>query len=81
MVVSIDYLSRYAALSGRSGIDAYEIRDRSIIVRFKHAGAYVYSYDMPGADEVEEMKRLAIAGKDLSTYISRNVRRRYAKKL
>ena len=71
----------YKDLSGRSGIEAYEIRDRSIVVRFKHAGAYVYNYDSPGAEEVEMMKHLAEQGKDLSTYISQKVRRRYAKKL
>jgi hypothetical protein len=74
-------MTPYKDLSGRSGIEAYEIRDRSIVVRFKHAGAYVYNYENPGAEEVEIMKRLAQQGQDLSTYISQKVRRRYAKKL
>jgi hypothetical protein len=74
-------MTPYKDLSGRSGIEAYEIRDRSIVVRFKHAGSYVYNYDNPGPEEVEVMKRLAQQGRDLSTYISQKVRRRYAKKL
>ena len=75
------YMTPYKDLSGRSGIEAYEIRERSIVVRFKHAGAYVYSYDSPGPEEVETMKRLATSGRDLSTFISQKVKRRYAKKL
>jgi hypothetical protein len=74
-------MTPYKDLSGRSGIEAYEIRERSIVIRFKHAGSYIYNYDNPGAEEVEHMKRLALSGKDLSTYISQTVTRRYAKKL
>jgi hypothetical protein len=74
-------MTPYKDISGRSGVDAYEIRDRSIVVRFRHAGTYLYNYDQPGAEHVEAMKRLAAQGQELSTYISRNVKRRYAKKL
>ncbi len=74
-------MTSYKDLSGRSGIDAYEIRGRSIIVRFKHAGAYLYNYENPGLEEVEMMKRLAEQGRGLATYISQRVKRRYAKKL
>jgi hypothetical protein len=74
-------MTPYKDLTGRSGIEAYEIRERSIVIRFKHAGSYIYNYDNPGPEEVEHMKRLALSGKDLSTYISQKVRRRYAKKL
>jgi hypothetical protein len=68
-------------LNGSSGIAAYEIRDRSIVVEFKHGGRYVYDYDIPGRKEVEEMKVCALEGRGLTTYINRNVRRRYAAKL
>jgi hypothetical protein len=74
-------MTPYKDLSGRSGIEAYEIRDRSIAIRFKYGGVYVYDYNIPGRDAVEEMKRLAQQGRDLSAYISRNVRRQYARKL
>ena len=74
-------MTRYKNLSGKSGIDSYEIRDRSIVIKFRYAGRYLYSYDRPGEEQVEEMKRLAIAGLGLSTYISRVVKKRFAKKL
>ena len=74
-------MQRYKNLSGKSVIRAYEIYDKSIIIEFRHAGKYVYNYDQPGREHVEEMKRLAVEGKGLSTYISQNVRKQFAKKL
>lgn len=74
-------MTPYKDLAGSSGVESYEIRDRSIVVRFKYAGSYIYNYDSPGVDEVETMKKLAQQGSGLSSYISRNVKRRYAKKL
>ena len=72
---------RYKNLSGKSGVDSYEIREKSIVVKFRYAGKYLYNYDRPGKEQVEEMKRMAIAGLGLSTYISRNVKKTFAKKL
>ena len=74
-------MTPYRNLSGKSGVAAYEIRDQSIVIEFRYDGGYIYNYDEPGRVHVEEMKRLAVAGKDLSTYISKNVKKRYAKKL
>jgi hypothetical protein len=73
-------MTPYRNLSGSSGIVAFEIRDRSIVVEFKHGGRYVYDYDIPGMKEVEEMKRLASEGRGLATYINQNVRQRFARK-
>jgi hypothetical protein len=74
-------VQRYKNLSGKSVIRAYEIYDKSIVIEFRHAGKYVYNYDRPGREHVEEMKRLAVEGGGLSTYISQNVRKLFAKKL
>lgn len=74
-------MTLYRNLNGSSGITAYEIRDRSIVVEFKHGGRYVYDYDIPGKKEVEEMKVRAIEGRGLATYINKNVRQRFAGKL
>lgn len=74
-------MTRYKNLSGRSGIDSYEIREKSIVIKFRYAGKYIYNYDRPGKEYVEEMKRLAVAGIGLSTYISKSVKKKFAKKL
>jgi hypothetical protein len=74
-------MTPYKDLKGNSGVVAYEIGDRSIIVEFRHHDRYVYDYSRPGHDHVETMKKLAREGRDLSTYISKNVRKQFARKL
>ena len=74
-------MERYKNLSGNSGVRAYQIRENSIVVEFEGDGRYLYNYDRPGPRHVEEMKRLALKGEGLSTYISKNVRRKYVRKL
>jgi len=74
-------MTSYTNSSGKSGVSAYEIYDNAILVEFRHGGKYLYDYDIPGEAEVEEMKRLAIDGSGLMTFINKNVRKRFAAKL
>nr|WP_241018326.1 hypothetical protein [Paraburkholderia sp. Tr-20389] len=67
-------------MSGRSGVVAYELSEAGIRVKFSDGDLYLYDYVLPGQEEVEEMKRLAVAGRGLSTYISQVVKGRYARK-
>lgn len=71
-------MRRYRNLSGDSGVVAYEIGQDWIKVKFVDGGIYLYTYDSAGAIRVEAMKGLAIAGRGLSTYISRHVGKAYA---
>ena len=71
-------MERYRNLSGNSGVQAYEILHDAILVHFAgSARVYRYSHASAGRHHVAEMKRLAIAGRGLSTYISRHVHDRY----
>ena len=63
-------MSRYANLSGRSGVVAYEIHRGSIVVEFQGGERYAYTASSAGANAVAEMQRLARAGRGLSTYIA-----------
>ena len=74
-------MQRYLNRSGESGVVAYELGPASIAVRFVDGSVYVYDAKQPGAADVDEMKRLAQAGRGLSGYISRVVQKNYAKKL
>jgi hypothetical protein len=74
-------MQRYKNLSGESGVIAYELGDRSIIVRFNGGDRYLYTDQSAGADNVTEMQRLATLGSGLSTYISQVVKERYERKL
>lgn len=74
-------MTKYKNLSGKSGVNSYETGDDYIAIQFVGGGTYLYTYDKPGATSVEKMKTLALKGKGLSTYISRNVKDRYEAKL
>lgn len=72
-------MRRYKNRSGRSGIQAFESGPEFIRIRFRDEDLiHIYNYTQPGKTDVEVMKRLAEAGRGLSTYISRYVRERYA---
>lgn len=67
-------MKRYADLSGESGVQAYRITPTSIFVKFRNRDApYEYSSTgRAGPEKVARMKALAVAGRGLSTYISRH---------
>ena len=58
---------------GDSGVTRYAIGPDYIVVEFKSHEAYRYDYSIPGRSHVEAMKRLAEAGKGLTTFINRKV--------
>lgn len=71
MIERDDTMQPYRNLAGNSGVEAFDILRDGIKVRFVNGGTYLYDYRVPGRTRVEEMKRLARAGRGLSTYISK----------
>jgi hypothetical protein len=67
--------------TGDSGVVEFKNQPDFIIVRFRNGDLYVYMSDKIGRHHLEQMKRLAIAGRGLSTYISqhRDVRQGWVK--
>lgn len=63
-------MERYRNLSGKSGVGAYAIGDDFIAVRFSSGTIYWYTVESIGSRHFAEMKRLAIQGRGLGTYIS-----------
>lgn len=76
-----EYMERYRNRGGDSGIVAYEIGPDSITVMFSDGAVYLYTYQSAGSANIERMKRLAIAGEGLNSFINRCVRKDYARKL
>ena len=74
-------MERYKNLEGHSGVTAYDINNEGIVVEFNHDSAYQYTYASAGKSVIEKMKRLARAGRGLSTYITQFVRDKFDKKL
>jgi hypothetical protein len=71
-------MQRYRNLSGASGVRFFEIGLNYIIVQFSEGATYTYSYNSAGANHIENMKTLAIAGSGLNGYINTYVRKLYA---
>lgn len=71
-------MKRYRNLSGHSGVVAYAIDEEAIRVKFRDGATYEYTHASAGPAHVEAMKKLAVAGRGLSSYISRHVGTAYA---
>jgi hypothetical protein len=63
-------VERYRNLSGKSGVEAFEIGPDFIAVQFRTGTVYWYTKNSMGEVHLNELKRLAIRGRGLSTYIS-----------
>jgi len=70
-------MERYKNRNGKSGVIAYEIGGDYIRVKFTSGDIYQYSYNRAGKSNVENMKKLAIKGLGLATYISTHVKFKY----
>lgn len=73
-------METYLNLAGNSGVEAFDILRTGIMVRFLSGGTYLYDYHVPGRMHVETMKRLALSGRGLSSYISQ-LGAEYAKRI
>jgi hypothetical protein len=62
----------YLNLNGNSGVVAYEIGTDFIRVQFHDKPPYLYTYESIGRENVEEMKRRAIVGRGLATFINQH---------
>ncbi len=72
-------MERYLNPGGDSAVVAYEIAAGSITVQFasgKHQ-FYLYTTASAGAAQIQEMQRLAKAGRGLNSYIGRVVKTDY----
>lgn len=72
----------YKNLNGDSGVEAYEIQDNALIVKFREANKngyryYKYSSFKPGTFHLQKMKGMAIIGRGLGEYISKEIKKNY----
>ncbi len=71
----------YKNLNGNSGVTAYELGSDSITIEFTDGAVYQYTYQSAGKRNVEKMKKLAVAGKGLSSFVAQQVKERYEKRV
>ncbi len=63
-------MERYRNLSGDSGVTAFEILPDGLEVEFVNGSVYLYTVDVAGSRHIAAMKKRALAGRGLSTWIS-----------
>ena len=74
-------MERYRNRGGDSNVARYEIGPDYLKVEFGDGGLYLFDYTKPGRENVERMKKLAIAGEGLNSFINTNVRKNYSRKI
>jgi hypothetical protein len=70
----------YDNLNGNSGVIAYAFGPAWVIAKFQDGWNYEYTVKSAGAPAIAKMTRLAEAGRGLSTYVSQEVKDKYARK-
>lgn len=75
-------MNSYRNLNGNSNVVYYEITEDSIHVVFKSGSQrnYLYNNIRPGRSMCQQMKRLAIQGYGLNSYISTTVKTNFFRK-
>ena len=74
-------MERYRDIGRNSNIYSYEIGSDYINVQFKDGSIYKYTYSSAGTTNIEQMKKLAINGKGLNSFINTSVRKKYSSKI
>ncbi|MBN3724362.1 hypothetical protein [Burkholderia sp. Ac-20379] len=76
-------MEHYKNLDGDSGVLQYENGSDYIWVVFSDGARYQYTYGSAGAENIETMKKLAVAGRGLNSFIMKNpaVRKGFAQKV
>lgn len=74
-------MEKYKNVGNDSNVTAYEIGNDQITVQFIDGSIYLYNYSRTGELNIEKMKKLAIAGQGLNSFINNNVRKLYVRKL
>lgn len=74
-------MKKYKNLSGKSGVAYYEIGDDFIRIYFQDGSWYLYTYKSAGSHAIENLKRLAIAGKGLGGEVAKKDHPNYESKV
>lgn len=72
-------MKQYANIGGNSSVRYCEYGANFITVQFSSGRPYTYSDESAGAENIEQMKKLADFGQGLGSFIMRNVRLCYVK--
>lgn len=72
---------RYKNLGGKSVVSRFEILKDIVTIKFTDNSSYNYSNQSAGVANIEQMKKLAAAGKGLGTFITTNLKDKWMRKI
>ncbi len=74
-------MHQYKSHEGNSQVVAYGYGANSITVQFRDGSIYLYNRESAGTANIDEMKKLAVAGQGLDSFINGVVKKAYAVKV
>jgi len=74
-------MEKYRGIDHDLGVLEYEYSDDWIKIKFNDGSVYEYMSGKAGQDNIEKMKQLADKGNGLNSFIYRNVRFKYSRKI
>ena len=74
-------VAKYKNLDGKSAVTSYVIEKDAMTIRFTDHRVFIYTNQSAGPANISKMKTLAIAGKGLGTFITANLKERFARKI
>ena len=73
-------MKKYKNLNGDSLVEAYDIDEDYVLVKFKDNVRYLYNVHHTGEENIKKLKKLAEEGKGLYHFITENLKKKHAKK-
>ncbi|MDP8210433.1 MAG: hypothetical protein RAO94_00750 [Candidatus Stygibacter australis] len=74
-------MQKYRDIDHDSGVSAYEYGQDWIRVQFRDGSVYEYRSEKAGQGNINMMKQLADAGDGLNSFINKEVKFKYSKKI
>ena len=72
---------RYKNVGGKSTVLKYELEKDAVNIKFADRSQYRYTNQSAGPENIKKMKELALAGKGLGTFVEKNLKDRFERKI
>ena len=72
-------MQKYKNLNNDSEVEAYDIDEDYVLIKFKNNVRYLYNEHHTGKENLEILKKLAKEGKGLNHFINEHLAKKHAK--
>lgn len=73
--------ARYKNVGGKSTVERYHLAKDAVTIEFADCSKYIYSNQSTAPETVAKMKELALAGKGLGTFVEKNLKEKFERKI